>query len=145
MTVSAVKISGYFGEFSATMFPLDRTRDALSAYAALRWPVCRRKSVESEWKLSPYEAKSVCEGSASQEAIDKVFKLCGWEIILPIYGALLGVTVEQHLIRERKSHVEHARRLGSLVRNGRSGDPGGAVCSPELGSASSGGRKSVRR
>jgi len=140
-----MEICGYFGDFSANLFPLDRTRDALSAYARLTWPTGRRKSVAAEWGLTDMEAKTVCEGSASQATLDKVFKRGGWEIILPIYGALLGVTVEQHLIKQRKSHVEHARRLGSLVRNGRSGDPGGPVRSPELGSASTGGRQSVRR
>ena len=146
MMVTAMELHSHFGEFSP-LFGLDRTRDALAAYCAFRWPVGRRKSVAREWDLSTDEARSVCEGSASQTTLDRVWahKNGGWEVLAPVFGALLGQTVEQHLIKQRKSHVEHARRLGSLVRNGRSGDPGGAVRSPELGSASTGGRQSVRR
>lgn len=129
------------------MFSLDRTRDALAAYCSFRWPVGRRKSVAREWGLTADEARSICEGSASQSTLDKVWlhKNGGWEVIAPVFGALIGQTVEQHLIRKRKAHVEQARRIGSLVRNGRSGDSGGSIHPLELDSAPCDGRKSVRR
>lgn len=113
-------IRDYLGE-TFPLFPYDaRTRDALAAYCARRWPSARRQSVAREWSLSADEARSVVEGKASWATWDKIIfhKRGRWIVLLPIFGALLNETVEHHIIKTRKEHAEHAQRLGALV-----GDP----------------------
>lgn len=140
------KISAYDGEKFA-MFPLERMQDAVSAYVAVRWPVGRRKSVEREWGLNPYQAKTVCDGSVSAETLNLIWnhKNGGWKVIVPVFGALLGKTVEQHIIEERRSHVEQARRLGSLVRDSWSGGPDTRDAADQLAASPGSGRRAVRQ
>lgn len=92
--VTAVEILGSEGE-KYPFLQLDRTRDGLAAYCARRWPVGRRKSVAREWGLSADEARSVCEGSASQATLDKVWRhpQGGWTVLLPVMGAVVGQSI----------------------------------------------------
>lgn len=110
METSVTEVHGYAGE----KFPLlgiDRTRDALAAYCAARWPVGRRKSVSREWGLSDEQARSVCEGSASQATLDRIWrhKNGGWDVLLPVFGALLDQTVDQYLARRAREITELGR------------------------------------
>ena len=117
MDGNTMEIRDYLGE-SFPLFPYDqRTRDALAAYCARRWPSARRASVAREWSLSNDEARSVVEAKASWATWDKIVfhKRGGWEVLFPIFGALLNQTAEQFIVQKRKAHAEHARRLGALV------------------------------
>lgn len=122
MTVTAMELHGYFGE-KFPLFSVERTRDAIAAYCEIRWPVGRRKSVAREWDLTADEARSVCEASASQATLDKIYthKRGGWAVMFPVFGALIGQTAEQFIENERRRHVEQARRLGALVADFRPG------------------------
>lgn len=117
MDGTAMELHAYLGE-TFPLFSLDkRTRDALAGYVAHRWPQGRRKAVEKQWDLTPDEARSVCMGKASWATFDKILhhKRGGWEVLFPIFGALLDQTAEQFLVQKRKAHAEHAQRLGALV------------------------------
>lgn len=118
MTDGVWELHGYVGE----KFPLlaaDRIRDILASYCAMRWPLGRRKAAQKHWDLTADEARSVCEGSASQATLDKIWlhKNGRWPLAITLFGALLGESLEEHLLSERKRHVELARRNGALVRD----------------------------
>jgi hypothetical protein len=108
------------------------TRDALAKYCELRWPNGRRKAVSKEWDLTPAEAKSLVEATASITTIEKVWKhpRGGWEIALPVIGAVIGRHLDQHLELQRRQADERARRLGSLAHELR------PACRPVLGDGS---------
>lgn len=120
MDGTSMQIRDYFGENFPMFGDLERTRDALAAYVAHRWPTGRRKAVSKEWDLTDEEARSVCSGRASWSTFDKIIfhKRGRWSVLFPVFGALLDETAEHFIIEKRKAHAEHAQRLGALV-----GDP----------------------
>jgi hypothetical protein len=124
MTVTYMEVYGRFGEKSP-LFRLDRTRDGLASYCEARWPVGRRKSVAKEWDLSADEARSVCEGSASQATLDKVWRHTrgGWTVLLPVMGAVIGQPIHEFFraqneraAREAASALEHERLARTAYR-----------------------------
>lgn len=117
MDGTSMKIRDCFGESFPMFGELDRTRDALAAYAAHRWPTGRRKSVRQEWDLTDDEARSVCSGRASWQTFDKIIfhKRGRWAVLFPVFGALLDETAEHFIVETRKAHADHAQRLGALV------------------------------
>lgn len=125
------------GGASYPSMPLTRqTRDAFAKYVELRWPVARRKRVEAEWGLTPDEARAVCEAKASATTIDKVFKHKngGWAVIIPVLGAVVGTSLDQHIENERRVHAERAETLGEVVRSLRFGRPAGDLRPDQSGS-----------
>lgn len=134
MTVTHMEVYGSFGEKSP-LFRLDRTRDGLAAYCEARWPVGRRKSVARTWNLTADEARSVCEGSASQATLDKVWRhpQGGWAVLLPVMGAVIGQPIHgffREQMRQSAKENERAQEHEYLARAafGRlagAADPGG--------------------
>jgi hypothetical protein len=119
MQVTAMEILGWDGE-SSPQLPFTRaTRDALAKYCELRWPNGRRKAVAKEWDLTPDEARSIVEATASVTTIEKVWKhpRGGWEVALPVIGAVIGVHLDQHLEVQRRKSDERSRRLSTLARD----------------------------
>lgn len=108
MTVTAVDIR-HENERNLPSLGLDRaTRDALATYARLRWPSGTAKAVAREFDLSMDEARGLVAGRASQTTVDKIWKHPngGWDVILPVLGAVVGHGVHQHF---RKQAREAAR------------------------------------
>lgn len=116
MTVISMEFRDSFGE-NLPLFDLDRTRDALAKYVEIRWPTGRRKSVGRAWGLTDDEARSVCSGHTSWQTWDKIVRhpAGGWDVLFPVYGALLNETAEHFIIKKRKAYADHAARLGALV------------------------------
>lgn len=129
-----MEILGWDGESSANLgLPFTRaTRDALAKYCELRWPNGRRKAVGKEWGLTPAEAKSIVEATASVTTIERVWKhpRGGWEVALPVMGAVIGTHLDQHLEVQRRKSDDRARRLSSLARDIS------PLCRPALGDGS---------
>lgn len=122
MTVKAMEILGRDGE-NFPLLSLERTRDALATYCAVRWPNGRRKAIEREWDLTSEQARSVVEASASSATLDEIWlhPRGGWAVLFPVFGALLNETAEEFIQKERRRHVERAGRLRSLARDIRAG------------------------
>ncbi|MFD1189724.1 hypothetical protein [Phenylobacterium conjunctum] len=140
MTVTHMEIRDDFGE-NLPGFELARARDALAKYVELRWPWGRRKAVAREWGLNDDEARSVCSGRASWATFDKIVTHPhgGWQVLLPVFAALLDQTAEQFIIEKRNAHAKRAERLGALV-----GDWWALPADPGVGAADDG-RGSDRR
>jgi hypothetical protein len=119
MTETFMEIPGSFGAKRPSLFTPDRTRDCLADYCEKMWPVGRRKTIERLWGLSSDEARAVCEGSASQRTLDKVWRAGGWPLVLAIFTHLLGEGVDQHFSRERDRHAEIAGRIAELAEGAR--------------------------
>lgn len=111
MTVTYVEVHGSFGE-KFPLLRLDRTRDGLASYCEVRWPVGRRKSVAREWGLSADEARSICEGSASQATLDKVWRhpRGGWSVLIPVMGAVVGQPIHEFFREKMKLAAREAVR-----------------------------------
>lgn len=119
MKVSTMEILGSRGELFPSLGLARHSRDALARYVALRWPTGRRKAVAAEFGLTPDEARSVCEATASAATLDKIWKSPngGWSVLLPVMGAVVGQTFEDFHHQELKNHAAQARRHASLARD----------------------------
>jgi hypothetical protein len=139
MQVTTMEILGWDGESSPSLPFTRATRDALAKYCELRWPNGRRKAVAKEWGLSADEARALCEATASVTTIEKVWKhpRGGWEVALPVIGAVIGVHLDQHLEQQRRKADERARRLSTLARELR------PACRPVLGDGAGVGARRV--
>jgi hypothetical protein len=147
MKVSTMEILGSRGEFFPSLGLARQTRDALARYVALRWPTGRRKAVAAEFGLTPDEARSVCEATASAATIDKIWKspAGGWSVLLPVMGAVVGQTIEDFHHQELKNHAAQARRHASLVRDLRAVRVVGPGPDGELAARTAEGRSFVVR
>lgn len=114
-----MEIPGSFGAKRPrlSLFKTDRVRDVLADYCESMWPVGRRKTIERLWGLSSDEARAVCEGSASQRTLDKVWRAGGWGLVLPVFTKLLGEGVDQHIARERARNAATASTLREVSRS----------------------------
>lgn len=138
MTVTHMEILGRDGANFPILPLLRQTRDALARYCEARWPIGRRKAVEREWNLSPDEARGVIEATASAATIDKVWKAGGWAVALPVLSSVIGESVEDFLIHERRKQLETAQRTGALVRHLRAVSGAGPDAGPAGGSEPAG-------
>lgn len=147
MTVTHMEILGSVGGSRPNALQLRATRDALSKYCELRWPRGRRKAVEAEWELTADEARSVCEGVAGATTIEKIWKhpLGGWAVALPVMASVIGHSVDEFLIAERRKHVETAQRHRALVRDLRALAPDRGDTASELGARRDGERRTFNR
>jgi len=131
MSVTTMDIIGR-GRGDRPILGLNRpTKEALAIYCARRWPTGRRKAVEAEFGLTPEQARSVIEGNPSTRTLDDVWRAGGWNVILPVLGAVVGHGVgdffSQEAARarneiEQAAEYERACRQAELVAL-RSFDP----------------------
>lgn len=116
---------------------LDKSiRDALASYVRLRWPTGTAKHAAKEFGLSIDAAKSVVAGKPSLVTVETIWKSPngGWPVILPVLGAVIGTTLDQHLETERNAHAARAEKLGEVVRSLRFGRPAGDLRPDQFGS-----------
>lgn len=115
-------------------FALDKgLRDALADHCRRRWPTNTAKHVARAYDLSVDEARGVVACRTSIATLERVFKVGGWGVALPVLAEVIGHAVDQFILRERRVHAEHAERLGALVGGwwplaaGRAVDPADAA------------------
>lgn len=119
MTVSAMDISSLRG----TNLPLDsRRRDALATYAKFAADdagVAPQAWVRKTWGFADYEAKALLKGDASEAMWERILKHKngGWNVAIPVLGAVVGLGLDDFLAAQRRRHVELARRSGAVVRD----------------------------
>lgn len=116
-------ISANDGEIFPKLGLAKQTRDALARYVQMRWPVGTRKAVAQEFGLSIEAARSVCEGTPSAATIDQIWKSPkgGWAVLLPVMGAVVGESLDQHIQKQREDHAQQDRRRDALLRDLRTG------------------------
>lgn len=145
MAVTFGEILGSDGE-NRPLLPLARqSRDALARYCAIRWPVGRRKAIQTEWRLTAEEARAVAEASAGPATLDRVWKAGGWGVVLPVMAAVIGQPVSDFFrdqIREVERAHERATECEALARKALSRAAGPLVEAGEDGGVD---RRRVRR
>jgi hypothetical protein len=106
-------ILGRDGEFRPILGLQRSTADALSVYCAQRWPVGRRKAIESEWGLTPDQARSVMEATASKTTIDDIWQhpRGGWDVMIPVMGAVIGRHHHEHLRARLAANARQQQEL----------------------------------
>lgn len=90
--------------------------------------------VRETWDLKDYEAKDLLKGNASEPVWERILthKNGGWSVALPILGAVIGQSLDDHLEKQRARHEQQAARLGALVRDLRPVDPTGPGDRPRV-------------
>jgi hypothetical protein len=130
MTMTADGIMNLDGQ----VLPFSRDlREALAIYARRTWPVNTSGHAAKAWGLPKTTAANLLKGHASDATVTKIIRAGGWELALPVIGAVIGEPVHaffrQQMIQAAKAAAhaqEHERLAQAAYRRleARSADPG---------------------
>lgn len=118
LEISHLKVGSYHNN------DLDKaTRDALALYVRGRWPFHTAKMASREWDLSLDEARGLVAARTSLSTMDRIWKHKngGWSVLLPVMGAVIGESLDQHIQKQREDHAQQDRRRDALLRDLRTG------------------------
>lgn len=93
-------------------------REAIGLYARRRWPLNTSVHAAQAWGLPKATAKNVLKGHASDATVTKIMRAGGWELALPVIGAVVGAPVHEFFrdqMREAAKAAEHARQHDALA------------------------------
>lgn len=89
-------------------------REALANYARRTWPLNTSVHAAKAWGVSKDTAKNVLKGHASDATVTKIIRAGGWQLALPVIGAVIGQPVDaffrdqmKHAAREAARAQEH--------------------------------------
>jgi hypothetical protein len=127
-------------------------REALAIYARRMWPLNTSVHAAKAWGVSKSTATNVLKGHASDATVTRIIRAGGWELALPVIGAVIGHPVhsffrdQMQKAAKEAERAEHHDRLASAAYRRLEGSPadhgeGGAVGSK----AGSVGSKAPRR
>lgn len=85
-------------------------REALSNYARRTWPVNTTIHAAKAWGVSKDTAKNVLKGHASDATVTKILRAGGWELALPVIGAVIGEPVHAFFREQMKQAAKEAER-----------------------------------
>lgn len=85
-------------------------REALAVYARRRWPTNTSGNAAKAWGISKQTAVNLLKGHASDATLTRVFRAGGWELVLPVIGAVIGHPVTDFFRNQtREAAKEHAQ------------------------------------
>lgn len=94
-------------------------REALAIYARRTWPVNTSGHAAKAWGLPKSTAANLLKGHASDATVTKIIRAGGWELALPVIGAVIGEPVHvffrEQTIKAAKA-AEHAQRHERLAQ-----------------------------
>jgi len=98
-------------------------REALANYARRTWPVNTSVHAAKAWGVSKDTAKNVLKGHASDATVTAILRAGGWELALPVIGAVIGEPVHaffreqmKQAAREAELAVEHEQLARTAYR-----------------------------
>lgn len=94
-------------------------REALGVYARRRWPLNTSVHAAREWGIPKATAKNVLKGHASDATVTSIIRAGGWELALPVIGAVIGQPVHtffREQMREAAKAAEHAQEHERLAQ-----------------------------
>lgn len=104
------------------MLPFSRDlREALAIYARRTWPVNTSGHAAKAWGLPKSTAANLLKGHASDATVTRIIRAGGWELALPVIGAVIGEPVHaffrEQTIKAAKAaqHAEHHERLAQAA------------------------------
>lgn len=83
-------------------------REALANYARRTWPVQTSVHAAKAWGVSKDTAKNVLKGHASDATVTKIFRAGGWQLALPVIGAVIGQPVDAFFREQMKQAAREA-------------------------------------
>ena len=109
--------------FNRPGFSVDKSiRDVLADHFRRVYPTNGTKLLAKDFGLSLDEAKGVLAGRCSLNSLNQILKHKngGWSVLLPVMGAVIGESLDQHIEKQREQHAEQDRRRDALLRDLRS-------------------------
>jgi hypothetical protein len=109
-------------------------REALAIYARRTWPLNTSIHAAKAWGVSKSTAANVLKGHASDATVTRIIRAGGWELALPVIGAVIGHPVhtffqdQMRLAAKEAELAQHHDRLASAAYRRLEGDssrPGG--------------------
>lgn len=98
-------------------------REALGNYARRTWPLNTSVHMAKAWGISKDTAKNVLKGHASDATVTAIIRAGGWELGLPVIGAVIGQPVEtffreqmRKAAREAELALEHEQLAQAAYR-----------------------------
>lgn len=85
-------------------------REAIGNYARRTWPVSTSIHAAKAWGVSKDTAKNVLKGHASDATVTKILQAGGWELALPVIGAVIGQPVDAFFREQMKRAAREAER-----------------------------------
>lgn len=113
MTITANEIMDLDGQ----ILPFSRDlREALGIYARRKWPLNTSVHASKAWRISKSTAANLLKGHASDATVTAIIRAGGWELALPVIGAVIGQPVAEFFraqiqcaAREAERAQEHER------------------------------------
>lgn len=116
MTITANEIMDLGGQ----NLPFSRDlREALGVYARRKWPLNTSVHAAKAWGIPKTTAANVLKGHASDATVTKIIRAGGWELALPVIGAVIGEPVHtffREQMREAARAAEDAERHERLAQ-----------------------------
>lgn len=107
MTITADGIMHLDGQ----LLPFSRDlREALAIYARRTWPVNTSGHAAKAWGLPKSTAANLLKGHASDATVTKIIRAGGWELALPVIGAVIGEPVHAFFREQMKQAAREAAR-----------------------------------
>jgi hypothetical protein len=105
MTMTADGIMTLDGQ----MLPFSRDlREALAIYARRTWPVNTSGHAAKAWGIPKSTAANLLKGHASDATVTKIIRAGGWELALPVIGAVIGEPVHAFFQSQMKLAAKEA-------------------------------------
>lgn len=107
MTITANGIMDLDGQ----LLPFSRDlREALGVYARRKWPLNTSVHAAKAWGVPKTTVANVLKGHASDATVTAIIRAGGWELALPVIGAVIGHPVDQFFRAQIKSAAREAER-----------------------------------
>lgn len=104
-------------------------REALAIYARRTWPLNTSIHAAKAWGVSKSTAANVLKGHASDATVTRIIRAGGWELALPVIGAVIGHPVhaffhdQMRKAAKEAERAEHHERLASEAYRRLEGGP----------------------
>ncbi|RAK51611.1 hypothetical protein [Phenylobacterium soli] len=107
MTLTADSIMHLDGQ----LLPFSRDlREALAIYARRTWPVNTSGHAAKAWGIPKTTAANLLKGHASDATVTKIIRAGGWELALPVIGAVIGEPVHAFFREQMRQAAREAER-----------------------------------
>lgn len=107
MTITADTIMDLDGQ----LLPFSRDlREALALFARRKWPLNTSVHAAKAWGVPKSTAANLLKGHASDATVTRIFRAGGWELALPVIGAVIGEPVHSFFRDQLKLAATEAER-----------------------------------
>jgi hypothetical protein len=107
MTMTADTIMHLDGQ----LLPFSRDlREALAIYARRTWPLNTSVHASKAWGIPKSTAANLLKGHASDATVTRIIRAGGWQLALPVIGAVIGEPVHAFFRDQMRQAAKDAER-----------------------------------